>query len=71
MHSDKSQIGLTPDEVAIFLESGANVSLSNSKDDFIGKIYPMRDCEIKGIAFGLSIEGIGTIECTLLDDRGN
>ncbi len=62
MHIDNSPIGLTPDEDAIILDSGANISLSNSEDDFMGEIYPVRDCEIKGIASGLSIDNIGTLE---------
>ncbi len=70
-HIDKSPIGLTPDKAAMVLDSGANVSLFNSKDDFKGKIYPVRDCKIKGIPSGLSIEGIGTLESTLHDDTGN
>ncbi len=47
MHIDKSSIGLTPDKVAIILNSGANVSLSNSQDDFMRKIYPVQDVRSK------------------------
>ncbi len=70
-HIDKSPKGLTSNEVAIVLDSGANVSLSNSKDDFISKIYLVRDCEIKGITSSLSIEGISLLEYSALNNTGN
>ncbi len=42
MHMDTFPIELTFDEVALVLDSGTTVSLSNSKDEFTGKIYPVR-----------------------------
>jgi len=63
-------LGLTPDEVMLIFDTGASISISNSKDDFIGEITPIKRMRISGIAKGLEVNGHGTVEYTVLDDKG-
>ena len=67
---ESNNLGLTPDEVLLIFDTGASISISNSKDDFIGEITPITHMRISGIAKGLEVKGYGTVEYTVLNDDG-
>jgi hypothetical protein len=48
---------LTPDMVPVIIDTGASISLSPYDTDFIGKIHPVQDVTLKGIASGLRVAG--------------
>jgi hypothetical protein len=53
----------------ICIDTGASASISNCKDDFID-LRPVQNLHLKGIATGLPIEGIGTLNWTIATDSG-
>jgi hypothetical protein len=61
---------ITPDQVPIIIDSGASVSMSPHLGDFINPPHPVQPAEIKGIASGLQIRGIGNISYTFTNDAG-
>ncbi len=52
-------VQLTPDEVHFIIDTGASVSITNSKEDFISQIPPIQPTKLKGIASGLDIKSVG------------
>ena len=64
-------IGMTPDEVLLIIDSGSSRTIVNSLDDFVGQVYPVQNTTIKGISAGLTAKGIGTVAYTIKDDDGN
>jgi hypothetical protein len=61
---------MTPDMVPLILNTGASVSISPFKSDFITPIHPVPNIIIKGIASGLSVQGVGTISYSFLNNEG-
>jgi hypothetical protein len=53
----------------ICIDSGASLTISNNKDDFLC-LRPITDQHLSGIATGLPISGIGTLKWTFLTDSG-
>jgi hypothetical protein len=53
----------------ICIDSGASLTVSNNKDDFLC-LRPITDQHLSGIATGLPISGIGTLKWTVLTDSG-
>ena len=64
-------IGMTPDELLLIIDSGASRTIVNSLDDFVGQVHPVQNTTIEGISAGLTAEGVGTVAYTLQDDNGN
>jgi len=60
---------LTPDMVPVIIDTGASISLSPYDTDFIGKIHPVQDITLKGIASGLRVAGIGTLQYHFINDK--
>jgi len=56
--------------ISLILDTGASISISPSTSDFIGPIRNVQLATLQGIASGLSIEGIGTVQYTVLVDDG-
>ena len=55
----------------VIWDSGASVSISPSKHDFVGCVKPApAGLTLQGIAKGLRVEGIGTIAWSFLDTEG-
>jgi hypothetical protein len=61
---------MTPNEVQIIIDTGASISITNTKSDFITDITRVQPSTLKGIASGLSIEGIGSVAYTFKNDNG-
>jgi hypothetical protein len=59
---------ITPDQVLIIIDTGARVTINPDPMNFTSDIHPVQDAEIKGIAAGLPIAGIGDITYTFYND---
>ena len=56
----------------IIWDSGASIAVSNTKSDFVGSIRKVRpDLQLKGVAQGVPINGLGTVHWSVMDTRGN
>lgn len=58
------------ESVPLLFDTGANVSCSFNKHDFISLVRPAQPTKIKGIASSLTVKGIGTILYHLTADDG-
>jgi hypothetical protein len=67
-HDAKTPI--TPDAFPIIIDTGASISITPYATDFITKITPVQDLEIKGIASGLKVLGSGSVKYTFYNDDG-
>ena len=63
-------LGITSDEVMLLFDCGASCTIVHDLDDFIGDILPVRNCKINGIADGLEVKGMGTVQYKLKDTKG-
>jgi hypothetical protein len=61
---------LTPDMVPLIIDTGASISISPNKSDFISPVKPVQKVHIKGIASGLQVEGNGNLSYTFYNDDG-
>jgi hypothetical protein len=61
---------LTPDMVPLIIDTGASISLTPHATDFITPIRPVQNIQIKGIASGLSVKGVGDISYQFRNDMG-
>jgi hypothetical protein len=61
---------ISPDMVPLVIDTGASVTVTPYKTDFIGHIHPVQDIEIKGIASGLAVSGFGDVSYTYRNDNG-
>jgi hypothetical protein len=55
---------MSPDMVPLIIDTGASISLSPHKSDFISPIRPVQNVTIKGIASGLTVKGVGDLSYT-------
>jgi hypothetical protein len=62
---------ISPDMVPIIIDTGASITITPYKTDFISDIRPVQRLEIKGIASGLSVEGYGTVSYSFYADDGS
>jgi len=56
--------------ISLILDTRASVSITNCSADFITAILPVQNTTLKGIAAGLTIKGLGTVQYTVRDDIG-
>ena len=49
----------------IIVDSGASISITPHRDDFIGPIHPVQQVPLKGIAGSCHVEGIGTVRYSI------
>jgi len=61
----------SPDMFPIIIDTGASITISPYTTDFSTPIRPVQNLEIKGIASGLKIMGVGDITYHVYDDEGN
>ena len=73
LHSNYSEgtAPVTSDDLLVILDSGCTCTISFNKQDFIGPICPVQFIKLKGIASGLQVKGIGTVNWTFLSDDGS
>jgi hypothetical protein len=62
-------MAFSPHAKPICIDSGASMSVSNNKDDFVD-LRPIHNQHLSGIATGLPIASIGTIKWPLMTDSG-
>ena len=64
------QTPITPDMVLLVIDTGASNTISPYATDFVGEIRAVQDVEIKGIASGLKVAGVGDVAYSLTNDDG-
>lgn len=57
--------------IPLIFDTGASITISNCKHDFVGPISPVQNATIQGIASGVEIKGIGTVQYTVLNANHN
>jgi hypothetical protein len=65
-----SKSPISPDMVPLILDTGASISISPYRSDFVSTIRPVQKVQIKGIASGLTVEGIGDLQYKIINDAG-
>jgi hypothetical protein len=60
---------ISADMVPLIIDTGASITVSPCKTDFISPIWPVQNIEIKGIASGLQVCGFGDISYTFYNDE--
>jgi hypothetical protein len=68
---DGMKTPFTPNETHIVIDTGASITITNCKTDFMTTIDPVQPAQLKGIASGLTIEGIGSVNYSFLADDGS
>lgn len=56
--------------VPLIIDTGASISISPYRSDFISPIRPVQKVQIKGIASGLTVQGIGDLQYKIYNDNG-
>ena len=54
----------------VVLDSGCTCAISFDKKDFVDSIHPVQFVELKDIASGLSVQGVGQAHWTFLNEHG-
>lgn len=63
--------GRKENKFAVIWDSGASISISSNRNDFVGPLKPApAGLKIKGLAKGLRIAGIGHVAWTFIDETG-
>lgn len=62
---------VTPDMVPLAIDTGASNTISPYATDFVGDIRTVQNVEIKGIASGLKVAGVGTVAYSFRNDDGD
>ena len=72
LHNDFSEgtATITSDDFMVVLDSGCTCTISFDKKDFVDSICPVQLVEFKGIASGLSIQGVSQAHWTFLNEQG-
>ena len=72
LHNDFSEgtTTITSDDFMVVLDSGCTCVISFDKHDFVGPIGPVQFIELKGIASGLSVQGVSQVQWTFLNEQG-
>ena len=60
----------TPDDLPIVIDSGASLTLTPNRSDFIGKLRVPKITELKGLNSNVKVTGVGTVEWTIRDVFG-
>ncbi len=72
MHEDIPEIyqAVGPANVPIVIDTGASISITPNKTDFIGEIVQLPNSNIRGLNSTTKIAGVGRIGWTLKDASG-
>jgi hypothetical protein len=60
----------TPDERSLIIDTGASITITNDTGDFPNGLREIRPLQLKGIASGLAVKGVGTAEYHFRMDYG-
>jgi hypothetical protein len=60
---------ISPDMVPLIIDTGASITVTPYKTDFISDIRPVQSVEIKGIASGLQVRGFGDVSYSFQNDN--
>jgi hypothetical protein len=60
-----------PTTIMLIVDTGASISISNDKADFLELPTPVQPTLLQGIASGLTVQGIGTVQYTFTADTGS
>lgn len=60
----------TSDEKHFVIDTGASITITNHKEDFVSVIRPVQPTTLKGIASGLDVKGVGEAEYVFKTDDG-
>jgi hypothetical protein len=63
-----AQTPISPDMVPLIIDTGASISVTPYTTDFTSAIKPVQAVEIKGIAAGLQVCGVGDISYSFYND---
>ena len=66
-HDAKTPI--SPDMAPLIIDTGASITVTPYKTDFISDIKPVQSVEIKGIASGLQVRGFGDVSYSFQNDN--
>lgn len=64
-----AQTPISPDMVPLIIDTGASITVTPYKTDFISPIKPVQAVEIKGIASGLQVQGFGDVSYSFYNDN--
>jgi hypothetical protein len=63
-----AQTPISPDMVPLIIDTGASITVTPYKTDFVSTIRPVQAVEIKGIAAGLQVKGFGDVSYSFYND---
>lgn len=55
--------------VPLIIDAGASITVTPYKTDFVSTIQPVQSVEMKGIASGLQVQGIGDVSSNFYNDN--
>jgi hypothetical protein len=55
----------------LIIDTGASITITPSKEDFVGDVKPVQPTVLQGIASGLQVAGIGTASYTFMVPNGD
>lgn len=61
---------ISPDMVPPVIDTGASITVTPYKTDFVTPICPVQHVEIKGIASGLQVSGFSNVSYSFINDNG-
>lgn len=62
---------MTPDMIPLIIDTGASISISPCRSDFISSICEVQHVTVKGVASGLQARGIGDLSYSFTNNAGH
>jgi hypothetical protein len=70
LDSSTYPVSFTPDEHTFIIDTSASITIKKCPTDYLESPWPVNSTTLKGIASGLTFQGIGTASYTFLADDG-